>query len=1030
MRLSLKKNWQNKMTTKIKIYSLNTDDRKMINDTFNRLQAQNRLKFTTVATSFSYSVFVVWTIKDDIRKSRAIVNIRDLNALLVSNVYSVFSQSKIIDNLLECKYLSILDANVFFYQWRIHSEDVYKQTVVTHREQETFLMSIMSNRNSMTYVQRQMNILLNELRKFVRAYIDDIICRSKTFQEHLRHLKILFRIFLRKSITINSLKTFLDYQSVILLKQRVNALELIIVEKKLKAISLLKFSKNLIALKRYLRLTEYLRDKVYFFAKVFKSFQELKIKLLKNSSNESRRKRFINRTKIILIEKEMTSFLLLQENLTKTTLLIHFDKNKWLWIDLDEFKKFDFEIIVFHVTKEFSKEIWSTKDDIQLIMFLSRLLTSAEKNYWFIELEIVELIWVIKKIRHLIQSSEKSVIIQIDHVVIMNICKQISITSINSAMRMNLRLVRTSQFLSQFSNLKIRHKSEKYHLILDALSRLQSMNKKDLSDDHVELDELFVDHYCYNITLMKLNSEFRKRIIEEYIKNSVWKKIIQTIDQNAVLSENAAKLFFVREFDTVSRESDSYMTSSIDSSLNNQVLNQSEDKNLIYHVNRETEEKRLCISSECVSDILAIAHEQNQEHSRFGTCFEIISRFWYIRDLIKFLRFYIKHCSQCLQIQTRRHKSWENLQSIYSSSVFFHIITMNFVRSLPKIKEGIDCVLSVIDKFTKRVMLISEKFIFTVENWTIQLLEKSQRRDWDISKMIISDRDRKFLSDLWRTLFAKLSVFMLYFTAYHSQTNEASERTNQTLEIALRYYIQEMLDLTLWISALWKFQSIFNNTRFAVTEKISNELLYEITSNLSLDISSSNKTVDNHTQLRKEAQNVIDWTQMINKTHYDRRHSSLFLKMSEWVLLRLHHEYFVSESKDMIKKIFAQYVEFFKIIQRIERLVYRLNVSFDWKIHSVFFVAQLKLASDSIKDSFNRSRSTHSSSVIDIQNQYEIERLINKRVIRRDQNHSIEYLIRWLRYESEYDRWYNVKNLANAKDLIVDYEKKLINSFN
>jgi hypothetical protein len=175
---------------------------------------------------------------------------------------------------------------------------------------------------------------------------------------------ILFRIFLRKEIIINSLKIFLDYQNVILLKQRMNAFELIIVEKKLKTIAFLKFSENLIALERYLDLADYLRDKVYFFVDVFKSFQELKIKLLKNFSKDNRRKKFINKTKIIFIDKKMTFFLLLQKDLIKTIFLMHFDKSKWLWIDLDEFKEFDFEVIVFHVIKKFSKETWSIKNDI------------------------------------------------------------------------------------------------------------------------------------------------------------------------------------------------------------------------------------------------------------------------------------------------------------------------------------------------------------------------------------------------------------------------------------------------------------------------------------------------------------------------------------------------------------------------------------------------------------------------------------------------------------------------------------------
>jgi hypothetical protein len=61
----------------------------------------------------------------------------------------------------------------------------------------------------------------------------------------------------------------------------------------------------------------------------------------------------------------------LQKNLIKITFLIHFDKRKWFWIDLDEFKEFDFEVIVFHVIKKFSKKTWSIKNNIQFIIVSS-----------------------------------------------------------------------------------------------------------------------------------------------------------------------------------------------------------------------------------------------------------------------------------------------------------------------------------------------------------------------------------------------------------------------------------------------------------------------------------------------------------------------------------------------------------------------------------------------------------------------------------------------------------------------------------
>ncbi len=50
-----------------------------------------------------------------------------------------------------------------------------------------------------------------------------------------------------------------------------------------------------------------------------------------------------------------------------------------------------------------------------------------------------------------------------------------SITTILSTMRLNVRLVRASQFLNGF-RLTVRHKPGKEHIVPDALSRLASTN--------------------------------------------------------------------------------------------------------------------------------------------------------------------------------------------------------------------------------------------------------------------------------------------------------------------------------------------------------------------------------------------------------------------------------------------------------------------------------------------------------------------------------------------------------------------------
>lgn len=138
--------------------------------------------------------------------------------------------------------------------------------------------------------------------------------------------------------------------------------------------------------------------------------------------------------------------------MSQPSTLVHHDPEKVLWIDLDASKEFGFGAIVFHTTsnKALSEGRWPSTTSVQLILFLSRLLTSTEQNYWPIELEIAGFVWVVKKVRHIIESSKSNVIIQTDHSVIIDILQQSSVISTTSTMRLNLRLVQASQFLQQF----------------------------------------------------------------------------------------------------------------------------------------------------------------------------------------------------------------------------------------------------------------------------------------------------------------------------------------------------------------------------------------------------------------------------------------------------------------------------------------------------------------------------------------------------------------------------------------------------
>ena len=151
--------------------------------------------------------------------------------------------------------------------------------------------------------------------------------------------------------------------------------------------------------------------------------------------------------------------------------------------------------MIYHVNITLFKE-YSFKTSVQFILFLSRLLNSAKTRYWFIELKLIELIWVLRKVRHFVKSSKLSSIIYTDHEAFLKIVKQISL-SISSIDKLNLRLVRAFEYIQRFS-LIIRHKSEEFHVVSNVLFRLFITNNSlsNSVNNENEFDVLFTAFDC------------------------------------------------------------------------------------------------------------------------------------------------------------------------------------------------------------------------------------------------------------------------------------------------------------------------------------------------------------------------------------------------------------------------------------------------------------------------------------------------------------------------------------------------------
>ena len=452
---------------------------------------------------------------------------------------------------------------------------------------------------------------------------------------------------------------------------------------------------------------------------------------------------------------------------------------------------------------------------------------------------------------------------------------------------------------------------------------------------------------------------------------------------------------------------------------------------IIYHV--DSNARRLCISISMKHEIFQFAHDVNQ-HFDVHRCYERIASILYVSRLFKKIRKYIKHCSICQLTQIKRHRSYDELNSIISSSTSFHIIIMNFILVL---SNDFDALFIVICKYSRKVIFIVDKKTYNASQWANALLDRLLITNWDISTIIISNRNSRFMSKMWSTFFTKLNTKLFTFIVYHLQTNDNFERINQIVKITFRYFIIINSKIN-YVFALSFIQTQLNNALNVVTNLLSNEINYDFKMKDTL-INFNNIITTNSIDLsikrleyRQETVDVIAFAAAKSKVYYDVRHTLILLKVDEYVYLRFHQDYQLSNKSN--KKLSQQRCEFFKIIRRMRRLTYEFELSSAWRIHFVVFIIQLEFVFVEI-DSYQRFRSHHFDS-IEMKNNtneyksYEIEKLVVKRQRKYNKTWITQYLMRWINYESKYDEWRNVFVLTNSTNLIESFKLSHFNESN
>jgi hypothetical protein len=118
---------------------------------------------------------------------------------------------------------------------------------------------------------------------------------------------------------------------------------------------------------------------------------------------------------------------------------------------------------------------------------------------------------------------------------------------------------------------------------------------------------------------------------------------------------------------------------------------------------------------------------------------------------------YLARFLECQQVKVEHCHPTGLLQPIPILEWKWEVISMNFITRLPKTKKQNDSIMVVIDKITKYEHFILVKSTHKIIN-IADIFMKEIFRMHGIPKTIISNRDTKFTSNLWKVLFIFLDT--------------------------------------------------------------------------------------------------------------------------------------------------------------------------------------------------------------------------------------------------------------------------------
>jgi hypothetical protein len=214
--------------------------------------------------------------------------------------------------------------------------------------------------------------------------------------------------------------------------------------------------------------------------------------------------------------------------------------------------------------------------------------------------------------------------------------------------------------------------------------------------------------------------------------------------------------------------------------------------------------------------IISEAHSLLAHLGTSKTSVYIKDHLWW-PNMVQEIKSYCKTCKTCARSKLANQKPFRLLNPLNVPSHPWEAIGIDFIGPLPESKDrnaSYNSITVVIDLLTAMVHLVLSRTNYKASQ-VAELIFAEIYKHHSLPRNIVSDRDSLFTSNFWQELHRLIGVNLSMSSAYHPQTDGATEQANQTITQMIRACVTP--DQSDWVPKLPGIKFAINSAHSETT---------------------------------------------------------------------------------------------------------------------------------------------------------------------------------------------------------------------